>query len=93
MNLIGKTLYVNDTKGTTYLIEPDPSRREPRRNDRESVNGSADLGSSLRFPAVQLAGMTDQFDIGFFMKRARVCQELFGDSNYHADQLARMKSY
>ena len=38
-------------------------------------------------------GMTDQFDIGFFMKRARVCQELFGDSNYHADQLARLKSY
>ncbi|WP_291849458.1 acyl-CoA dehydrogenase [Bradyrhizobium sp.] len=38
-------------------------------------------------------GMTDQFDIGFFMKRARVCQELFGDTNYHADQLARMKSY
>jgi hypothetical protein len=27
------------------------------------------------------------------MKRARVCQELFGDSNFHADQLARMKSY
>jgi alkylation response protein AidB-like acyl-CoA dehydrogenase len=38
-------------------------------------------------------GMTDEFDIGFFMKRARVCQELFGDSNFHADQLARAKSY
>jgi alkylation response protein AidB-like acyl-CoA dehydrogenase len=38
-------------------------------------------------------GMTDQFDIGFFMKRARVCQELFGDANFHADQLARLKSY
>ena len=38
-------------------------------------------------------GTTDQFDIGFFMKRARVCQELFGDSNFHADQLARAKSY
>src|SRR6202166_4891744 len=38
-------------------------------------------------------GMTDQFDIGFFMKRARVCQELFGDTNFHADQLATMKSY
>jgi alkylation response protein AidB-like acyl-CoA dehydrogenase len=38
-------------------------------------------------------GMTDQFDIGFFMKRARVCQEMFGDSNFHADQLARMKGY
>jgi alkylation response protein AidB-like acyl-CoA dehydrogenase len=38
-------------------------------------------------------GMTDQFDIGFFMKRARVCQELFGDANFHADQLARLKNY
>jgi alkylation response protein AidB-like acyl-CoA dehydrogenase len=38
-------------------------------------------------------GMTDQFDIGFFMKRARVCEELFGDANYHADQLARMRAY
>lgn len=38
-------------------------------------------------------GMTDQFDIGFFMKRARVCQELFGDTNFHADQLARVRSY
>jgi len=38
-------------------------------------------------------GMTDAFDIGFFMKRARVCQELFGDSNFHADQLARLKNY
>jgi alkylation response protein AidB-like acyl-CoA dehydrogenase len=38
-------------------------------------------------------GMTDQFDIGFFMKRARVCEELFGDANFHADRLARMRSY
>ncbi|MGC2083051.1 MAG: acyl-CoA dehydrogenase family protein [Bradyrhizobium sp.] len=38
-------------------------------------------------------GMTDQFDIGFFMKRARVCEELLGDANYHADQLARLRSY
>ena len=38
-------------------------------------------------------GMTDQFDIGLFMKRARVCQELFGDANFHADYLARLKKY
>jgi len=38
-------------------------------------------------------GMTDQFDIGFFMKRARVCEELFGDANFHADQLAQSRSY
>jgi len=38
-------------------------------------------------------GMTDQFDIGFFMKRARVCEEFLGDANFHADQLARLRSY
>ncbi len=46
--------------------------------------------------AVQMhggVGMTDAFDIGFFMKRARVCQELFGDTAYHTEQLARLKGY
>jgi alkylation response protein AidB-like acyl-CoA dehydrogenase len=38
-------------------------------------------------------GMTDEFDIGLYMKRDRVLNELFGDSNYHADKLARMKGY
>lgn len=38
-------------------------------------------------------GMTDEFEIGFFMKRARVLQELFGDSNFHLDQLARRHGY
>jgi len=38
-------------------------------------------------------GMTDQFDIGFFMKRARVCEELFGDAKFHADRLAQARSY
>jgi alkylation response protein AidB-like acyl-CoA dehydrogenase len=46
--------------------------------------------------AVQMhggVGMTDAFDIGFFMKRARVCQELFGDTAFHAGRLAEMKKY
>ena len=38
-------------------------------------------------------GMTDQFDIGLFMKRARVCQELFGDNNFHAERLAEARQY
>jgi len=38
-------------------------------------------------------GMTDEFDIGLFMKRVRVGQELFGDSNFHADRLARLNRY
>ena len=38
-------------------------------------------------------GMTDEFEIGFFMKRARVLQELFGDANFHGDRLARINGY
>lgn len=38
-------------------------------------------------------GMTDEFDIGLFMKRARVLQELFGDSGFHLDRAALMGGY
>ena len=38
-------------------------------------------------------GMTDEFEIGFFMKRARVLQELFGDANWNLDQLSRRRGY
>ncbi len=38
-------------------------------------------------------GMTDEYDIGFFMKRARVLAEMFGDANFHADRLARGRGY
>jgi alkylation response protein AidB-like acyl-CoA dehydrogenase len=38
-------------------------------------------------------GMTDEYDIGLYMKRDRVLNELFGDPNYHADKVARMKGY
>jgi alkylation response protein AidB-like acyl-CoA dehydrogenase len=38
-------------------------------------------------------GMTDEYDIGFYMKRHRVLAELFGDANFHADKLARAAGY
>lgn len=38
-------------------------------------------------------GMTDEYDIGLFLKRIRVLQELFGDGNYHTDMIAKAKGY
>jgi alkylation response protein AidB-like acyl-CoA dehydrogenase len=38
-------------------------------------------------------GMTDEYDIGFYMKRARVLAEMFGDANFHADSLAKAAGY
>jgi alkylation response protein AidB-like acyl-CoA dehydrogenase len=38
-------------------------------------------------------GMTDAFDIGLYMKRAKVLAETFGDADYHAEALARLDGY
>ena len=38
-------------------------------------------------------GMTDEHEIGFFIKRARVAQHTFGDYNYHLDRYARLAGF
>lgn len=38
-------------------------------------------------------GMTDEFDIGLYIKRVRVAEALYGDANYHTDKFARMRKY
>jgi len=38
-------------------------------------------------------GMTDEHEIGFFIKRARVAQHLFGDYNYHLDRFASLSGF
>ena len=46
--------------------------------------------------AVQMhggVGMTDEFDVGLFMKRVRVLNELFGDAGFHAERVARAGGY
>ena len=38
-------------------------------------------------------GMTDEYEIGFFIKRARPAQMLFGDHNYHVNKFAASCGY
>jgi alkylation response protein AidB-like acyl-CoA dehydrogenase len=38
-------------------------------------------------------GMTDEYDIGLYMKRDRALNEFFGDSYFHADRVARLNGY
>ncbi|MBX9701290.1 MAG: acyl-CoA dehydrogenase, partial [Acetobacteraceae bacterium] len=38
-------------------------------------------------------GMTDEHEIGFFMKRARVAQACFGDAAFHRDRYATLSGY
>jgi alkylation response protein AidB-like acyl-CoA dehydrogenase len=38
-------------------------------------------------------GMTDEHDIGLYMKREAVLAELFGSPRFHADRVARLSGY
>ena len=38
-------------------------------------------------------GMTDEFDAGFYLKRARVLEALFGNQAYHRDRYARLRGF
>lgn len=38
-------------------------------------------------------GMTDEFDIGFFLKRARVAQQFLGDASFHRDRYATLHNF
>ena len=38
-------------------------------------------------------GMPDEFDAGFYLKRARVLEALFGNRAYHRDRYARLLGY
>jgi alkylation response protein AidB-like acyl-CoA dehydrogenase len=38
-------------------------------------------------------GMTDEYDIGLYMKRDRALAEFMGDVYYHADRVARLSGY
>ncbi|MDE2414240.1 MAG: acyl-CoA dehydrogenase family protein [Comamonadaceae bacterium] len=55
-----------------------------------------DLCTTLLNEAVQLhggIGVTDEFDLGLFLKRARVIGQTLGDSLYHRERYARLKGF
>lgn len=57
---------------------------------------AADLGEQLLNEAVQLhggIGVTDEFDLGLFLKRARVLGQTFGDAVFHRDRYARLHGF
>ena len=38
-------------------------------------------------------GMTDEHDIGFYLKRGGAAEVTFGDASYHRDRFARLKGF
>lgn len=57
---------------------------------------ASDLCEKLMNEAVQLhggIGVTDEFDLGLMVKRARVLQHSLGDGVFHRDRYARLKGF
>ncbi|MEP4196213.1 MAG: acyl-CoA dehydrogenase [Aliishimia sp.] len=57
---------------------------------------ATDTASLASMEGVQMhggIGMTDAFDMGFYMKRARVSAEWLGDYGYHAEQIAALRGF
>lgn len=80
-------------KGLQGLDEDDPLTPHLASMIKAKAGQTAVLAGN---EAVQMhggIGMTDEFDIGFYMKRARVAQESFGDAAFHGDRLAKLAGY
>jgi alkylation response protein AidB-like acyl-CoA dehydrogenase len=55
-----------------------------------------DASRRITREAIQLhggIGMTDEHDIGFYLKRGSVAELTFGDSSYHRDRYAKLKGF
>ena len=38
-------------------------------------------------------GVTDEYDLGFFIKRSRVAEQIFGSSTYHTERYANLSGF
>lgn len=57
---------------------------------------ASDLCALVLNEAVQLhggIGVTDEFDLGLFVKRARMIQQTMGDGAFHRDRYARLRGF
>ena len=73
----------------------------------EKSGGDAELISLMKYKlgetahlatteAIQMhggVGMTDAFDIGFFLKRYQILQNLYGDKYFHLNRFATLRDY
>jgi hypothetical protein len=86
---------------STAIADPTPEPSAFRAETRAWLEANCPAG--MRQPmtseddeGVQMhggMGMTDAFEIGFFMKRARVLQELWGETNFHLDAQAQRRGH
>ena len=74
---------------------------DERSNDLQRLSSLAKTvsGETLHLvsnEAIQMhggIGVTDEYDIGFFLKRARVAEQIFGSSKFHTERYANLSGF
>ena len=78
------------------LDDPEKSRAEIALLASAAKAKLAEVAELVSNEGVQMhggIGMTDEFDIGFFLKRARAAQQFLGDAAFHRDRYATLNDF
>jgi len=75
------------------LDDDAPDRAELASLAKAKLSAVAHLAATEAIQMHGGIGMTDDFDIGFFLKRYRILETLYGDRYYHLDRYARLRGY
>lgn len=80
-----KALQAIDQNAENRSLLASMAKAKMARTARQAVNESVQMHGGI--------GMTDEHEIGFFLKRARVAELTFGDAAWHRDRWARLAGY
>jgi acyl-CoA dehydrogenase len=78
------------------LDDPAATARDVARAASVAKAKCSDAAMHVAHEAIQMhggIGMTDEHDVGLFVKRARVAEMTFGDSGHHRERFARLGGY
>lgn len=84
-SIVLRALQAADEGAETLPLLASAAKTKACRTARLAVNEAVQMHGGM--------GMTDEFDIGFFMKRAASLQQLYGDGYAMEDRFACLKGY
>jgi len=84
-SLVLRALQAADERAEELPLLASAAKTKACRTARLAVNEAVQMHGGM--------GMTDEFDIGFFMKRAASLQQLYGDSYAMEDRFASLQGY
>ncbi|WP_416878478.1 acyl-CoA dehydrogenase family protein [Litorimonas sp.] len=83
--LVAKTANMFDESDPQFLRFASLSKAKAGKTALAIANESIQMHGGI--------GMTEEYDIGLYLKRVAVSEQIFGDYNYHADKAARLAGY